>query len=62
MSRIFKEFQHPAIQTKIVQQFGRFFHLIKVQQPMGKKDSTYTNRMLKKEEVGGKAVSETLNR
>jgi hypothetical protein len=28
-----KEFQHPAIQTKIEQHFGRFFHEIKVRQP-----------------------------
>ena len=30
VSRIFKEFQQPTIQTKIVQHFGRFFHQIKV--------------------------------
>ncbi len=39
MSRIFEEFQHPAIQTKIVQHFGGFFHQIKVRQPIGRKNS-----------------------
>jgi hypothetical protein len=39
VSRIFEEFQHPAIQTKIVQHFGGFFHHIKVCQPIGRKDS-----------------------
>jgi hypothetical protein len=39
LSRIFEEFQHPAIQTKIVQHFGGFFHQLKVCQPKGKKDS-----------------------
>jgi hypothetical protein len=34
-----KEFQHPAIQTKIEQHFGGFFHQIKVRQPIGRKDS-----------------------
>ncbi len=29
-----KEFQHPAIQTKIEEHFGRFFHQIKVRQPI----------------------------
>jgi hypothetical protein len=29
-----KEFQHPAIQTKIEQHFGGFFHPIKVRQPI----------------------------
>jgi hypothetical protein len=32
-----EEFQHPAIQTKIVQSFGGFFHQIK-----GRKDSLQT--------------------
>jgi hypothetical protein len=40
--RIFEEFQRPAIQTKIVQQFGGFFHQIKVRQPIGRKDSIQT--------------------
>jgi hypothetical protein len=31
--RIFEEFEHPAIQTKIAQLFGGFFHQIKVRQP-----------------------------
>jgi hypothetical protein len=34
-----KEFQHPAIQTKIEQHFGGFFHQIKVRQPIGRQDS-----------------------
>jgi hypothetical protein len=37
-----KEFQHPAIQTKIEQHFGRFFHQIKVRQPIGRLDSMQT--------------------
>jgi hypothetical protein len=37
-----KEFQHPAIQTKVEQHFGRFFHQIKVRQPIGRQDSTQT--------------------
>jgi hypothetical protein len=37
-----KEFQHPAIQTRIVQHFGRFFHQINVRQPIGRKDSVQT--------------------
>jgi hypothetical protein len=32
MNRIFQEFQHRAIQTKIEQHFGGFFHQIKVRQ------------------------------
>jgi hypothetical protein len=40
--RIFDEFQHPAIQTKIVQHFGGFFHEIIVRQPIGRKDSVQT--------------------
>jgi hypothetical protein len=52
LSRLFEEFQHPAIQTKIVQHFGGFFHQIKVRQPIGKKDSTYTNCDPNKQEVG----------
>jgi hypothetical protein len=42
LSRIFEEFQHPAIQTKTVQYFGGFFHQIKVRQPVGRKDSIKT--------------------
>jgi hypothetical protein len=30
VSRIFEEFQQPAINTKKVQHFGRFFHQIEV--------------------------------
>jgi hypothetical protein len=38
-----KEFQHPAIQTKIEQQhFGRFFHKRKLRQPIGRQDSMQT--------------------
>jgi hypothetical protein len=40
VSRIFEEFQHPAIETKKVQHFGGFFHEIKVHQPLESKDST----------------------
>ncbi len=40
--RIFEEFQQPAIQTKIVQHFGGFFHKIKVRQLIGRKDSIQT--------------------
>jgi hypothetical protein len=39
VSRIF---QHPAIQTKIVQPFGWFFQQVKVHQPLGRKDSMQT--------------------
>jgi hypothetical protein len=37
-----KEFQHPAIQTKIEQHFGGFFHQIKVRQPIGRQDPMQT--------------------
>jgi hypothetical protein len=37
-----KEFQHLAIQTKIEQHFGGFFHQIKVRQPIGRQDSIQT--------------------
>jgi hypothetical protein len=37
-----KEFQHPAIQTKIKQHFCGFFHQIKVRQPMGRLDYMQT--------------------
>jgi hypothetical protein len=37
-----KEFQHPAIQTKIEQHFGGFFLQIKVSQPIGRQDSMQT--------------------
>jgi hypothetical protein len=37
-----KEFQHPAIRTKIEQPFGGFFHQIKVRQPVRKQDSMQT--------------------
>jgi hypothetical protein len=36
------KFQHPVIQTEIEQQFGRFFHQIKVRQPVGRQDSMPT--------------------
>jgi hypothetical protein len=37
-----KEFHHSAIQTKIEENFGGFFHQIKVRQPIGRKDSKQT--------------------
>ncbi len=37
-----KEFQHPAIQTKIEPNFGGFFHQINVHQPVGRQDSMQT--------------------
>ncbi len=37
-----KRIPHPAIQTKIEQHFGRFFHQIKVWQPIGRQDSVQT--------------------
>jgi hypothetical protein len=37
-----KEFHHSAIQTKIEQNFGGFFHQLKVRQPIGRKDSKQT--------------------
>jgi hypothetical protein len=37
-----KEFQHTTIQTKMEQHFGRFFHQIKVRQPIGRPDSMQT--------------------
>ncbi len=45
-----KEFQHPAIQTKIEQHFGGFFHQIKVHQQI--KTGFYANRDPNKQEVG----------
>jgi hypothetical protein len=39
---ISKEFHHSAIQTKIEQSFGGFFHQIKVRQPIGGQDSMQT--------------------
>jgi hypothetical protein len=39
VSRIIEEFQHPAIQTKIVQHLDGFFYQLKVCQPIGKKNS-----------------------
>ncbi len=37
-----KGFQHPAMQTKIEQHFGGFFHQIKVLQPIERQDSMQT--------------------
>ncbi len=37
-----KKILHPAIQTTIEQHFGRFFHQIKVRQPIGRQDSMQT--------------------
>jgi hypothetical protein len=42
LQRVSKEFQHPAIQTKIEENFGGFFHKIKVRQPIGRQDSMQT--------------------
>jgi hypothetical protein len=42
VNRIFEEFQHLAIQIKIVQQIGGFFHQTKVHQQIGRKDSIQT--------------------
>jgi hypothetical protein len=56
-SRIFEEFhfQHPAIQTKIVQHFGGFFHQIKVRQPTGRKDSIQT-KCRRSRMLGGEGI------
>jgi hypothetical protein len=43
-----KEFQHPAIQTKIEQHFGIFFHQIKVLHPLGRQDSIKNRRTSRK--------------
>jgi hypothetical protein len=45
-----KEFQHPAIQTKIEQHFGGLFNQIKVRQPVGRQDSMQTDA--NKQKVG----------
>jgi hypothetical protein len=37
-----KEFHHSAIQTKIEENFGGFFHQMKVRQPIGRQDSMQT--------------------
>jgi hypothetical protein len=37
-----KEFLHSAIQTKTEENFGGFFHQIKVRQSIGRKDSKQT--------------------
>ena len=42
MSKIFEENQQTAIQTKIEQHFSGFFLQIKVQQPIGRKESKQT--------------------
>ena len=49
--RIFDKFHHPAIQSKIVQHVGGFFHQIKVRQTKGR-HSIQTDRVPKKQEVG----------
>jgi hypothetical protein len=48
LRHVSKEFQHPAIQTWIVQHFGRFFHQINMRQPK----VFYTNCNPNKQEVG----------
>ncbi len=40
-----EELQHSAIQTKMEQHFGGFFHQIKVCQPIGRKDSMQVIRL-----------------
>jgi hypothetical protein len=40
LRRVSKEFQHPTIQTKKEQHFGRFFHQIKVRLQIGRHAST----------------------
>jgi hypothetical protein len=42
VSRIFEEFQHLTIKTKIVQPLGGFFKQINICQPIGRKDSIQT--------------------
>jgi hypothetical protein len=37
-----KEFQHSAIQARIIEHFGGFFHQINMRQPIGRKDSIQT--------------------
>jgi hypothetical protein len=37
-----RELQHPAIQIKLEQNIGGFFHQIKVRQPIGRQDSMQT--------------------
>jgi hypothetical protein len=46
-----KEFQHPAIQTKIEQQYGGFF-ISKKSAPANRKTGFYANRDSNKQEVG----------
>ncbi len=46
-----KEFQHPAIQTKIEQHFGGFFHSDK-SAPANRKTGLYANRDQNKQEAG----------
>ncbi len=55
MSIILEEFNipHSAIQTKKVQHFGGFLYHIKVHKPVSRKKGFYTNRVPKKQEVGG---------
>jgi hypothetical protein len=52
LSRIFEEFQRPAILTKIVQHFGGIFSSNK-SAPANKKKGVYTKRVPKKPEVRG---------
>jgi hypothetical protein len=42
LSRFIEENQQTAIQTKIEQHVGRFFHQIKVRQPIARTDSKQT--------------------
>jgi hypothetical protein len=50
--RIFEEFQYPAIQTKIVEHLGGFFHQIKVCQPIGRRPERILHKLCA-EEAGG---------
>ncbi len=44
-----KKFHHSAIQIKIEENFGGFFHQMKVRQPIGRQDSMQTvNRTSKR--------------
>jgi hypothetical protein len=49
--RIFEEFQHPTIQTKIVQPFGEFF-LTNKSAPAHRKKGFYANLDPNKQGVG----------
>jgi hypothetical protein len=52
VNRLFEEFQHPAIQTKIVQHIEGIFSSNK-RAPANRKKGFYTKDVPKKPEVGG---------